>query len=53
MHTPVPGGLRAISYNVLNVKAPPETVPFLRLQLYQMVGNLRVEVYKRVKRPSN
>ena len=47
MHTPPGGGLRGISYNGLNVKAPPETVPFLRHQVsevYQMVGNLRVEV---------
>ena len=48
MHTPPGGGgLRGISYKGLNVKAPPETVPFLRLQVsevYQMVGNLRVEV---------
>ena len=49
MHTPPVGGggLRGISYNGLNVKAPPETVPFLRFQVsevYQMVGNLRVEV---------
>ena len=46
MHTP-PGrrGLRGISYNGLNVKAPPETVPFLRFQVsevYQMVS----EVYQ-------